>query len=47
MILGLGDVPRPDWVEVRWPGPSRRVERFVGLSAGRYVELVEGAGIAV
>jgi len=46
MILGIGRATALDWVEVRWPGPSARVEQFTGLATGRYVELVEGRGTA-
>jgi hypothetical protein len=42
LVLGLGGAAKADWVEVRWPRPSDRVERFTGLPAGRYVTLVEG-----
>jgi hypothetical protein len=43
-ILGLGKAQRVDWVEIRWPRPSTRVERFHGLQPGRYQTLVEGEG---
>ena len=43
-ILGLGRAQNLDWVEVRWPRPSSRVERFRGLKTGRYVTLIEGEG---
>jgi len=43
-IIGLGKAQHVDWVEVRWPRPSTRIERFAGLKAGRYTTLVEGQG---
>jgi len=43
-ILGLGRVDKLDWVEIRWPAPSQRVERFAA-PAGRYTTLVEGEGV--
>jgi hypothetical protein len=43
LVLGLGNATRVDWVEVRWPAPSGRVERFSGLPVDAYVTLVEGA----
>ncbi|MBC8167412.1 MAG: CRTAC1 family protein [Bryobacteraceae bacterium] len=46
LILGLGATSKADWVEVRWPAPSRRVERFDPPS-GRYSSLTEGQGRAV
>jgi hypothetical protein len=44
MVLGLGQRQKIDWVEVRWPLPSGRVERFTHLPVDRYVTLVEGSG---
>ena len=41
-VLGLGAAVRADWVEVRWPAPSKRVDRFTRLPAGRYSTVVEG-----
>ena len=43
-ILGLGATGHVEWVEVRWPAPSTRVERFSGLKPDRYTTLVEGEG---
>jgi len=43
-ILGLGPAGRAEWVEVRWPAPSERSERYSGLPADRYSTLVEGEG---
>ena len=49
LVLGLGASASADWVEVRWPAPSTRVERFAGaaIAAGRYHALVEGEGTPV
>jgi hypothetical protein len=44
MVLAVGAASRVDWVEVKWPRPSGRVERFTGLPVDRYVTLVEGTG---
>jgi hypothetical protein len=43
-ILGLGETQNVEWVEVHWPRPSARVERFRGLKTNRYTPLVEGEG---
>ena len=43
-VLGLGQVSKLDWVEVRWPRPSAVAERFVGLDLNKYHRLVEGSG---
>jgi hypothetical protein len=44
MVLGFGQQPKIDWLEVRWPRPSTRVERFTDLPVNRYVTIVEGTG---
>jgi len=43
-ILGLGVAERVDWVEVRWPAPSQRVERYPNLKPDCYSTLVEEKG---
>lgn len=42
MVLGLGSRDKMDWVEVRWPMPSGRTQRFVNPPVDRYMTLVEG-----
>ncbi len=44
IILGAGQHPKVDWIEVKWPLPSGAVERFTGLPINRYITLVEGTG---
>jgi hypothetical protein len=44
LVLGLGAATRVDWVEVEWPLPSGRTERFADLAVDRYVTLAEGTG---
>ncbi len=43
-ILGLGRAARADWVEVRWPAPSKRVDRISNVASGRYLEIMESKG---
>jgi hypothetical protein len=43
-VLGLGAATKLDWLEVRWPAPSTRVERFAGLPIDKYTTVVEGSG---
>jgi ASPIC and UnbV./FG-GAP repeat. len=45
-VLGLGSATKVDSLEIRWPAPSTRVDRFTDLPVDRYIELVEGTGIA-
>lgn len=40
-ILGIGAAPKIDWVEVRWPGPSGRIDRYTNLPIDRYITLAE------
>jgi hypothetical protein len=44
LVIGLGGTTRVDWLEVKWPRPSGRVERFTDLPLNRYAVLVEGTG---
>ncbi len=43
-VLGLGKAETLDWVEVKWPLPSKRVERWTKLIVDRYRTLREGTG---
>jgi enediyne biosynthesis protein E4 len=43
-VLGIGAATKIDWVEIKWPAPSGRVERIAGLPLDRYVTIVEGKG---
>ncbi len=47
IVLGLGGAAQPDWVEVKWPLPSGRVERFPELKPGAYTVIREGQGTPV
>ncbi|MBV9622686.1 MAG: CRTAC1 family protein [Acidobacteria bacterium] len=47
VVLGIGRREKLDWVQVRWPEPSGRVERFAGLPLDQYITLEEGSGKAV
>jgi hypothetical protein len=44
-VIGLGSAAKLDWVEVRWPAPSGKVERFESVPIDRYIRIVEGKGI--
>jgi hypothetical protein len=45
-MIGLGQAAKLDWLEVKWPAPSGRVERFPDVPVDRYFTIVEGKGIA-
>jgi enediyne biosynthesis protein E4 len=42
-IIGLGRAAKLDWLEIHWPGPSGKVERFTDLPVDRYSSIVEKA----
>jgi len=44
MVLGFGKRSKIDWLEIKWPQPSGRVERFTDLPMGRYITIVEEEG---
>ena len=45
MVLGLGKQTKIDWVEVKWPEPSGKTERFTALPIDKYITIVEGEGV--
>ena len=45
-VLGIGAAAKVDWLEVKWPQPSGRVDRFTNLPIDRYITIVEGKGIS-
>jgi enediyne biosynthesis protein E4 len=44
-ILGIGKASAVDWVEIRWPRPSDRIDRFSNLPIGKYHTVIEGRGV--
>jgi hypothetical protein len=44
-ILGLGKGGKVDWLEIRWPKPSTRVDRLTDLPVNKYLTIVEGKGV--
>jgi len=44
IILGLGKRTKIDWLEIQWPQPSGKKERFTDLPVDRYITIVEGQG---
>jgi hypothetical protein len=45
-VLGIGTAAKIDELEIHWPGPSTRVDKFKDLPIDRYVRIVEGKGLA-
>jgi hypothetical protein len=44
LVLGIGPATKVDWVEIKWPQPSGRVERLTDVPVDKYVTVVEGKG---
>jgi len=44
MVLGLGPRKKMDWLEVKWPNPGGKTERFADLPVDRYITIIEGQG---
>ncbi len=44
VVLGLGSREKLDWLEIKWPLPSGKMERFTNLPVDRYITIVEGQG---
>ena len=40
-ILGVGPAAKVDWVEIRWPGPGKTVQRLTDLPVDRYIVVTE------
>jgi hypothetical protein len=45
LVLGIGKRAKIDWLEVKWPAPSSKVERFTDLPIDKYITIVEEEGI--
>jgi hypothetical protein len=45
IVLGIGQRTKLDWLEIRWPEPSGKTERFTNLPIDRYITIVEEEGI--
>jgi len=43
-LLGTGKATKLDWLEIKWPAPSGKIERFADVPVDRYVTVVEGKG---
>jgi ASPIC and UnbV./FG-GAP repeat. len=44
-VLGLGNAPQVDELEIHWPLPSKVVEKLTNLAPNRYIHIREGEGI--
>jgi hypothetical protein len=44
-VIGIGTASKVDYLEIRWPAPSTKVERLTDLPIDRYITIEEGKGI--
>jgi enediyne biosynthesis protein E4 len=44
-VLGTGPATKVDELEIHWPAPSRRVDRFVNLPTNQYIHISENMGV--
>src|SRR6266478_900500 len=44
-VLGIGAAAQIDELEIYWPAPSKRIERFTSVAPNRYIHIIEGKGI--
>ena len=42
-VLGLGAATKLDWLEITWPKPSGKKERFTDLPVDQYITITEKA----
>jgi hypothetical protein len=40
-VLGIGAAEKIDWVEIRWPGPSKSVQKLTSPPIDRYITVKE------
>jgi len=43
-MLGIGNRPKLDWFEVKWPQPSNAINRLPDLRVNRHITIMEGQG---
>src|SRR5260370_7052658 len=44
-VLGIGAAAQIDDLEIHWPPPSNRIDKFTSVAANRYIHIIEGKGI--
>jgi enediyne biosynthesis protein E4 len=45
LVLGIGKRTKIDWLEIKWPAPGGKTERFTDLPIDKYITIIEGEGI--
>jgi hypothetical protein len=44
-VLGIGSAAKIDFIEIRWPAPSKQVDRIANPPVDDYIRIVEGKGV--
>ena len=44
-VVGLGGAAKLDWIEIEWPRPSKRRDRFTDVPVNRYLTITEGGAM--
>jgi enediyne biosynthesis protein E4 len=44
-VLGIGKASKIDVLEIRWPAPSKQIDRITDVPVNKYVHMLEGKGI--
>jgi hypothetical protein len=44
-VLGIGTASKIDELEIHWPAPSKRIDKFSQVPINRYVRVREGSGV--
>jgi hypothetical protein len=42
-VLGLGRAATIDWLEIKWPAPSGRIDRLTNIPVDKYITIVESS----
>jgi enediyne biosynthesis protein E4 len=44
-VLGIGSATKVDELEIRWPAPSKQVDKLKAIPVNQYCHIVEGEGV--
>jgi hypothetical protein len=44
-VLGIGSATKMDELEIHWPAPSNRIDRFTNVPLNRYLHVLEGRAL--
>ena len=44
-VLGIGNAPKIDELEIHWPGPGKQIDKLTNLPINKYIRVAEGKGV--